>query len=40
MKIPKTMKQHWAYMTFFGQGRKEGGQGIDFRSENGWFTGS
>ena len=39
MKIPKTVRQHWIYMRCFGQRRKGKEEVLDFRSENGQFTG-
>lgn len=38
MKIPKTMKRHWVYVTFLGKGDKGAGV-IDFRSYNGLVAG-
>lgn len=39
MKIPKTMRQHWAYVAFWDKGEREDWV-LGFRSENGQCTGS
>lgn len=46
MKIPKTLRQHWVYMTLLDKGKRQGcglglgGGVLDFKSENGQLTGS
>lgn len=39
MTTSKTVKQHWVYMTFLNKRERWDGV-LNFRSENGQFTGS
>lgn len=39
-KFQKTVRLHWVYKTVLDKGERSGDGVLDFRSENGLFTGS